>query len=135
VSLERITNALNQGGAHLGDIVYWTLTDARLDRSTLETIWSAAQLAPEFMPEPPTAEKAFKTAAREAALGRPDRLVRLTLENEAEIVFAVVSPPTSEGTRSTDITGAHEPTRWHRGTRVPCPHRSVAQVGPLGAAG
>jgi hypothetical protein len=72
MSLERITNALNQGGAHLGDIVYWTLAQARIDRSTLESIWTAAQLAPEFLSEPPTAEKAFKTAAREAALGRPD---------------------------------------------------------------
>jgi hypothetical protein len=43
-----------------------------------------------------------------------------------------VSPPTSEGTSSTEITGAHEPTRCHRDTRAPGPRRSVAQVGPLG---
>jgi hypothetical protein len=91
MSLERITSALNQGGAHLGDIVYWTLAEARIDRSTLENIWAGARLAPEHLPDPPTAEKAFKTAAREAALGQPDRLVRLGLENEAEIVFAVVA--------------------------------------------
>ena len=43
-----------------------------------------------------------------------------------------VSPPASEGTRITDITGAHEPTRWRRGTRAPGPRRAVAQEGPLG---
>ena len=43
-----------------------------------------------------------------------------------------VLPPTSEGTSFTEITGAHEPTWWHRGTRAPGPHRSVAQVDPLG---
>jgi hypothetical protein len=89
--LERIRRTLaHDGGAHLGDIVYWALAEARIDRSTLENIWAGAQLTPEFLPDPPTAEKAFKAAAREAALGQPDRLVRNTKEDEAEIVFAVV---------------------------------------------
>jgi hypothetical protein len=43
-----------------------------------------------------------------------------------------MSPPTSEGTTITDITGAHEPTRWHRDTRAPGPRRSVARESPLG---
>ncbi len=90
MTLDKLTSALNNGGQHLGDIVYWTLAEARIDRSTLENIWSSAQLAPELLPDPPTAEKAFKTAAREAALGQPDRLVRATKEDESDIVFAVV---------------------------------------------
>jgi hypothetical protein len=90
MTLDKITSALNQGGQHLGDIVYWTLAEARIDRSTLESIWTGAQLAPEFLPDPPTAEKALKAAVREAAVGQPDRLIRLGKEDEAEIVFAVV---------------------------------------------
>ena len=90
MTLDKITSALDQGGRHLGDIVYWTLAEARIDRSTLESIWAGARLAPEFLPEPPTAEKALKAAVREAAVGQPDRLVRLGKEDEAEIVFAVV---------------------------------------------
>lgn len=89
--LETIRSTLATGGPHLGDLIYWSLAEARIDRSTLEKIWSNAQLAPELLPEPPTTEKAFKTSAREAALGRPDTLVRLGLENEAEIVFAIIA--------------------------------------------
>ncbi len=90
-ALERIRSTLAApGGEHLGDIVYWTLAEARIDRSTLEKIWAGAQLAPELLPEPPTAEKALKSAVREAALGQPDRLIRLGKDDEAALVFAVV---------------------------------------------
>ena len=57
MTLDKLTSALNQGGQHLGDIVYWTLAEARIDRSTLENIWAGAQLSPEFLPDPPTAEE------------------------------------------------------------------------------
>src|SRR6266702_1639755 len=90
MTLDKLSSALNRGGQHLGDLIWWTLAEAKIDRSTLENIWSNAQLAPELLPDPPTAEKAFKTAAREAALGQPDRLVRATKEDESDIVFAVV---------------------------------------------
>ena len=43
-----------------------------------------------------------------------------------------VSPPTSGGTRITDITGHQGPTRWRRDTRLPGPRRLVAQEGPHG---
>ena len=90
MTLDKITSVLSKGGQHLGDIVYWTLAEARIDRSALEQLWAGAQLAPEHLPEPPTAEKALKAAVREAAVGQPDRLIRLGKEDEAEIVFAVV---------------------------------------------
>jgi hypothetical protein len=90
VTLDKITSVLATGGKHLGDIVYWTLSEARIDRSTLENIWAAAQLSPAMLPEPPTAERALKTAVREAAVGQPERLIRLGLESEKEIIFAVV---------------------------------------------
>jgi len=90
VTFDKLTSALNLGGQHLGDLIWWTLAEARIDRSTLENIWAGAQLAPELLPDPPTAEKALKAAVREAAVGQPDRLIRLGKEDEAEIVFAVV---------------------------------------------
>ena len=90
MTLDMLTSALNKGGQHLGDLIWWTLAEARIDRSTLEKIWTSAQLAPEYLPDPPTAEKALKSAVREAAVGQPDRLIRLGKEDEAEIIFAVV---------------------------------------------
>lgn len=90
MTFEKLTSALNQGGQHLGDLIWWTLAEARIDRSTLETIWEGAQLGPEHLPDPPTAEKALKVAVREAAVGQRDRLLRLGKEDEAEVVFAVV---------------------------------------------
>lgn len=90
MTLDKLASALAKGGQHLGDIVYWTLSEARIDRSTLEHIWNAASLSPAMLPDPTTAEKALKVAVREAAVGQPDRLIRLGLENETEIIFAVV---------------------------------------------
>jgi hypothetical protein len=90
MTLDKITSVLNKGGQHLGDLIWWTLSDAKIDRATLENIWTGAQLAPEYLPDPPTAEKALKAAVREASVGQPDRLIRLGKEDEAEIVFAVV---------------------------------------------
>ena len=89
MNFDKLSVALNQGGQHLGDLIWWTLAEACIDRSTLESIWSGAQLAPEYLPDPPTTEKALKSAVREAAVGQPDRLIRLGKEDEAEIVFAV----------------------------------------------
>jgi hypothetical protein len=54
VTLDTITSVLATGGKHLGDILYWTLAEARIDRSTLENIWAGAQLLPSYLPEPPT---------------------------------------------------------------------------------
>lgn len=76
------------GGEPLGDLIWWSLAEARINRTDLENIWAGAQLLPSFLPEPPTAEKALKAAGPRATVGHPDRLIRLGLENEAEIVFA-----------------------------------------------
>jgi len=43
-----------------------------------------------------------------------------------------MSPPTSEGTSFTEITGTHEPGRWRRDVRTPCLRRPVTQGSPLG---
>ncbi len=90
MTLEKLTSALNHGGQHLGDLIWWTLAEARIDRSPLEEIWANAQLSPQYLPEPPTAEKALKAAVRETAVGQPDRLIRLGKDDESEVVFAIV---------------------------------------------
>jgi hypothetical protein len=87
---DKLKSVLAKGGQLLGTIVYWTLAEAKIDRSTLESIWTGANLAPEYLPDPPTAEKALKSAVREAAVGQSERLIRLGKEDEAQIVFAIV---------------------------------------------
>ena len=89
-ALERIKSNLNTGGPHLGDLIWWGLADARVSRATLKQVWAGAGLDPAHLPEPPTPEKAMKLAARSAALGQADRLVRLGKEDEEELVFTVV---------------------------------------------
>jgi hypothetical protein len=98
MSLEALKSMLSTNGELLGTMLWWTLSDARVDRRTLESLWNSAGLPPEFLPEPPTSEKALKTAARECAVGQPERLVRLGKEDEHELVFAVVR-------ESRDISG------------------------------
>ncbi len=88
--IERLKSALAGGGAHLGDLLWWTLSEASIDRSALESLWISSGLAPEMLPEAPTAEKALKTTVREAQVGQHDRLIRLGKETESEIVFAIV---------------------------------------------
>lgn len=90
MSFEHIKTILSTTGEHLGDLVWWTLSDAAVARTSLEAAWAGANLPLELLPEPPTAEKALKTAVREVALGKPDMLIRLGLENEHTIIFAVV---------------------------------------------
>jgi hypothetical protein len=90
-ALERIRNTLAApGGEHLGDLTWWTLADARVSRADLEQVWTAAGLDSAHLPEEPTPVKAMKLAARAAAIGQADRLVRLGLEDERQIVHAIV---------------------------------------------
>ena len=90
MSLTLIKQHLQTDGTHVGDVLWWTLADARITRAHLESIWSAAGLSTSFLPEPPTPEKALKTAVRECQVGQHDHLVRLGKEDEHELVFAVL---------------------------------------------
>lgn len=90
MNMQRLKSALSTGGAHLGDLIFWTLADARIDRATLEKLWGDAGLGLELLPDQPTAEKAIKLAVREAQVGQRERLLRLGKETDDEIVFAVV---------------------------------------------
>jgi hypothetical protein len=90
MSLDSIKKALAKGGEHLGDLVFWSLSEARIDRTTLESLWDAAKLPKELLPDPPSPEKALKLAVREAHVGHPDHLIRLAKEDPGEIVFAIV---------------------------------------------
>lgn len=90
MSFHHVKSYLGTAGAHLGDLIWWALADARIGRTELEQVWASAQLDPALLPEPPTVEKALKTAVRETHAGHTDRLLRLGLENESHIIYAVV---------------------------------------------
>lgn len=90
MTIDTLMNVLATGGQHLGDLVWWSLAEAQIDRATLEAKWSPTGLAPELLPEPPTVEKAFKLAVRETQVGLSDRLIRLAKDDEESVVYAVV---------------------------------------------
>ena len=90
MSIDLIKHALATGGEHLGDLIFWSLSEARVERLVLESLWSAAALDKDLLPDAPTAEKALKLAVRESGVGQADRLLRLAKEDASEIVFAIV---------------------------------------------
>jgi uncharacterized protein DUF6744 len=91
MSVDLIRSYTHTGGKHVGDLLWWTLADARVTRSTLESVWANAGLAENLLPEPPTPEKALRAAVREAQVGQHDHLLRLGKEDDGEIVFAVIA--------------------------------------------
>ena len=90
MSLSLIRNHLQTAGEHVGDMLWWTLEDARISRDRLEEVWVGAGLSTALLPEPPTPEKALRTAVREAQVGQQGHLIRLGKEDDDELVFAVV---------------------------------------------
>jgi len=90
MSLDLIRSCTLTDGKHVGDLLWWTLTDARVTRSLLESVWASAGLSASWLPEPPTPEKALKTAIRESQVGQHQHLLRLGKEDEHEIIFAVL---------------------------------------------
>jgi hypothetical protein len=89
-SLEQLRTVLG-AGEHLGDMVWWTLADASLDRATLEARWAGAGLPAELLPEPPTAEKALRLAVKACQVGQAEHLVRLAKDGDGELIYAVGS--------------------------------------------
>jgi hypothetical protein len=81
---------LSNAGDHLGDMVWWALAEASLDRPTLEGIWLGAGLPREFLPEPPTAEKALRLAVRGAQVGQAEHLIRVAKDGDGELIYAIV---------------------------------------------
>ncbi len=89
-ALKTLSAALARGGQHLGDIVFWSLGAASINRLDLESRWEQTGLPITLLPEPPTLEKAFKLAVRETHAGLTERLIRPLIDDEAHVVFAVV---------------------------------------------
>lgn len=88
--LEAVKSVLATGGEHIGDVIFWSLADARIDRPRLEALWREAGLAADLLPDPPSAEKALKLAVRESQTGERERLIRLGKEDEGELIYAIV---------------------------------------------
>jgi hypothetical protein len=89
-AIDMLRQTLSAGDQHLGDIVFWTLADARVERSTLERIWTGSGLAQGLLPEPPTLERSFKAAVKESQAGHPDLLLRLAKEDDQSIAFGII---------------------------------------------
>lgn len=53
ISLTAIRQHLQSAGEHVGDLLWWTLEDARITRSRLEAVWNDAGLSPSFLPRGP----------------------------------------------------------------------------------
>lgn len=79
-----------EGRRSVGDITFWMLAEASIDRQSLESKWKAAQLPMALLPEPPTIVKSFKLAVKETQTGLTDRLIRVAVDDEASVVFAIV---------------------------------------------
>ena len=91
MSIDIIRQALaEKAGPHLGDLIWWSLADARIDRATLESLWADTGLDSGLLPDAPSAEKAVKLAVREASVGASSHLIRLGKECDSEIIFNVV---------------------------------------------
>jgi len=88
--MKNIINVLATGGTHLGDLCFWSLSEASISRTELEQKWANTSLANSLLPEPPTVTKAFKLAVRETQVGLNDTLIRPVVDDEASIIFAVV---------------------------------------------
>lgn len=89
-ALNQLVSVLATGGTHLGDLCFWSLSDASIVRSDLESKWKLSGLPEQLLPEPPTIAKTFKLAVREAQVGLAERLIRPVIDDEVSIVFAVV---------------------------------------------
>jgi hypothetical protein len=89
-SIDNLRSVLGIAGEHIGDLVWWTLSDASTPRPTLEATWTGAGLPNSLLPEAPTADKAFKTAVRACQAGVTDKLVRLGKDEDDELVYAIV---------------------------------------------
>lgn len=108
---------LNRGGQRLDDLICWKRVWARIDSSKLVKIRAGAKLAQEHLPDPPTGEKAVRSAVREAAVGQPEGLIRPGKEDDAGIVYPIVRE-----------------IRWLNRSRSHLRHRptgSAAHFGPL----
>ena len=89
--LDLIRRNTNHGGQPLGDLLWWELVNASVSRGDLTKLWVQGSLPIELLPDEPTPEKAFKTAARETQVGHTDRLLRLAKDDELEVVFGIVN--------------------------------------------
>jgi hypothetical protein len=89
-SVDGLRSVLGNAGEHLGDLVWWTLSEAAVSRVTLEALWTGAGLSDALLPEPPTAEKALKNAVRACQVGVADKLVRVGKDADDELVFAII---------------------------------------------
>jgi hypothetical protein len=84
------TAAITSGAEILGDLVWWSLSDARIGRSELLNIWGAAGLDIALIPPEPSGEKAIRTAVKDASVRLDGLIIRPVLHTPETISFAIV---------------------------------------------
>jgi hypothetical protein len=82
-AIELIRNTLVRDTPHLGDIVWWTLADARTPRADLERVWQGAGLPVEYLPDMASSDRSLKVAMRETQVIHSDRLLRLAKADDS----------------------------------------------------
>lgn len=75
----------------LGDIVFWRLERARIERNRLLALWQSAQLNPGLVPDANTPEKALRTAVDECQVGLKAKGIQLVAARTGKdkLIFTV----------------------------------------------
>lgn len=92
--------ALSQAGQHIGDLVWWELSDAKTERQVLETLWANAGLPQDLLPEKPEPRKAMRNAAKECSAGLKDRLIRLAYERDDAMAYSILDQHWVQGSET-----------------------------------
>lgn len=89
-TISTIKRALDTGGTHLGDLLYWSLVGVDISHAELESIWVAAGLNKDLLPEDQSDAKAFRQAVRDTQTGLEGKLIRQVEDSATVLSFAVV---------------------------------------------
>ena len=95
-SFQSLQNHFNSAQAvdpsipHLGDIVFWALHDAEMNREELTKVWVNAGLNTDLLPPAQTASKALRQAVR-AVGAEHGKMLRAHPETDVKLVYSVVA--------------------------------------------
>jgi len=102
MSVAEIKEAVGRGDEHLGDMVWWTIREARIARALLLDTWKQEGLPEALLPEEPSPEKALGTAVREGRVGRLDYQILKSLETPERVSYAILrKQPDGDGNLGT----------------------------------
>ena len=105
-SLQSLREQIQRGGEHLGDVVWWLLSEVSVSHATLEAEWLGHGLSPKLLPEPQTPQKALRQAVRTVQIGKRNVDIINSVDTNDHLVFTVsrAQPVDNEG----NVTYAQE---------------------------